>query len=153
MGGGDASRAGFWVIQPHTTAPVERAREDGMDLVDAAGRHRPAALAALLAQVGVEGVQGGGVEPTELELAQGEPDGPVDVTALGGDGGGRDRPDALAPFQPAVQHLGHCPVRGGQVLAGADFGDGPGLGLLGLGSGGDADALLARRPVMGSRPA
>jgi hypothetical protein len=29
------------------------------------------------------------------------------------------------------------------VLAGADLGDEPGLGLLGLGSGGDADALLA----------
>jgi hypothetical protein len=29
------------------------------------------------------------------------------------------------------------------VLAGADLGDEPGLGLFGLGSGGDGDALLA----------
>jgi hypothetical protein len=35
-----------------------------MDLMDAAGRHRPAALAALLAKVSVEGVQGGGLLAT-----------------------------------------------------------------------------------------
>jgi transposase len=49
--------------------PVERARKDGVDLMDTAGGHRPAALAALLAQVVVEGIQGGGVQPAELELA------------------------------------------------------------------------------------
>jgi hypothetical protein len=71
MEGGVARRAGLWAIQPHTTARFERAREDGMNLMDAAGRHRATALATLLAQVGVEGVQGGGVQPAELELAEG----------------------------------------------------------------------------------
>ena len=97
-----------------------------MDLVDAAGRHRPAALAALLAQVGVEGVQGGGVQPAELELAEGGPDGAVDVAAVGGHRGGRDGPDALAPLQPALQQLGDGPVGRAAVLAGADLGDAAG---------------------------
>jgi len=42
-----------------------------VDLVDAACRHGPAALAAVLAQVGVEAVQGGGVKPAEVEFAKG----------------------------------------------------------------------------------
>lgn len=93
-----------------------------MDLMNAAGRHRPATPAALLAKVSVEGVQGGGIEPAELKLAEGRPDGPVDVATVGGHGGRRDGPDALAPFQPAVQQLGHRPVGRGAVLAGADRG-------------------------------
>jgi hypothetical protein len=50
---------------------LEGAREDGVDLVDGAGLERPAVLAAAGPQVGVEGVQGGGVDLTDRELAEG----------------------------------------------------------------------------------
>ena len=123
-----------------------------MDLVDAAGRHRPAALAALLAQVGVEGVQGGGIQPAG-ELAEGGPDGAVDVAAVGGHGGGRDRPDALAPVQPAVQQLGHRPVGAGAVLAGADLGDERASACLASARVATVVLFWRLRPVMGSRPA
>jgi hypothetical protein len=44
----------------------ERARQDGVDLADAAGGQGPAVLAAMAAQAGVEGVQGGGVQLADL---------------------------------------------------------------------------------------
>jgi hypothetical protein len=59
-----------------------------MDLADAAGRHRPAALAALLAKLGIEGVQGGGVQPADRELAEGGQDHAVEVAPVGGHRGG-----------------------------------------------------------------
>jgi hypothetical protein len=69
------------------------------------------------------------------------------------DAAGRHRPDALAPFQPAIQQLGHRPVGRGAVLAGADLGDEPGLGSLGLGRVATLTLFWRLRPVIGSRPA
>jgi hypothetical protein len=50
---------------------LEGAREDGVDLVHGAGLERSAVLAAAGPQVGVEGVQGDGVDLTDRELAEG----------------------------------------------------------------------------------
>ena len=49
----------------------EGARQDRVDLVDGAGLERPAVLAAPGPQMSVEGIQGGGVDLADRELAEG----------------------------------------------------------------------------------
>jgi hypothetical protein len=109
------------------TALLSAAGEDGVDLADAAGGQGPAVLAAVAAQPGVEGVQGGGVQPADLEPAEAGQDRAVDVAAVGGHGGRRDRPHAQAPFQPALDQLGHGLGLAAPVLAGGDLGQQLGL--------------------------
>jgi hypothetical protein len=53
---------------------LEGTGEDGVDLVDGAGLERPAVLAAPGPQLGVEGVQGGGVDVADGELTEGRED-------------------------------------------------------------------------------
>jgi len=53
---------------------LEGARQHGVDLMDGAGLERPAVLATSGPEAGVEGVQGGGVDLTDGELAQGRED-------------------------------------------------------------------------------
>jgi hypothetical protein len=98
-----------------------------VDLAHGAGRKRPAVVAALLSQLGVEAVQGRGVEPGDGELAEHREDEAVHVTPVVVDGPRRDGPHALAPFEPAVQQLGDGPLAVASVLAGGRLGDQPGL--------------------------
>jgi hypothetical protein len=53
---------------------LEGAEQDGVDFVDGAGLERPAVLAAAGPKVSVEGVQRGGVELADGELAEGRED-------------------------------------------------------------------------------
>ena len=69
--------------------------------------------------------------------------------AVGGHGGGRDRPHAQAPLQPALDQLGHGLGLAAAVLAGGDLGQQLGLDLLGLLHGGPALAGdLAADPAL-----
>jgi hypothetical protein len=130
----------------------------GSALADAAGGQRPAALPALAAQAGVEGVQGGGIQLADLEPAPAGQDRAVDVAPVGSHGGRRDRPHAQAPFQPALDQLGDGLGLAAPVLAGGDLGEQLGFDLLGPLHRGPALAGTWRltqrlRPVRGSRPA
>jgi hypothetical protein len=88
---------------------LEGAGQDRVDLVDGAGLERPAVLAAPGPQVGIEGVQGGGVDLADGELAEGREDVAVHGRPVAADRGGGDRPHGRPPLQPALQQLGHGP--------------------------------------------
>jgi hypothetical protein len=94
-----------------------------VDFTDAAGGQGPAVLATLFAEPGVEAVQCCGVQPSDGELAERRKDEPVHVAPVVVDRPRRDGPHALAPFEPAVQQLGHGPLAVASVLAGGRLSD------------------------------
>src|SRR5215218_8972755 len=112
-----------------------------MDLTDGAGGQGPAVLATLFAELGVEAVQCGRVQPSDGELAEYREDEPVHVAPVVVDRPRRDGPHALAPLEPAVQQLGHGPLAVASVLAGGRLGDQAGLQQLGFGPGGGRPTL------------
>jgi hypothetical protein len=96
------------------------------------------------------GRQGGGVDLADLGPAEGRQDVAVDGAAVVGDRDGRDRPDLLAPGNPALDQLADRCGAAAALLASVDLLkqfrlDLLGLPVRGLGLAGDlaADPALA----------
>jgi hypothetical protein len=101
------------------------------------------ALAAALAQLGVEPIDGGAVDPVERQPAERRQQLLVGVAAVVDQGVGRDRADRRAPLEPGLQEVGDGLAGGAAVLAGADFADEAGFELASLGLGRRGAGLLA----------
>jgi hypothetical protein len=80
------------------------------------------ALAAALAQLGVEAVDGGGVHPVERQPAEGRQQLLVGVAPVIDQSVGRDRAHRGAPLEPGLDKVSHGLAGGAAVLAGADLG-------------------------------
>jgi hypothetical protein len=101
------------------------------------------ALAAALAQLGVEAVDGGGVDPVERQAAESRQELLVGVAPIVDQGVGRDRAHRGAPLEPGLDEAAHALAGGATVLSGADLADKAGFELAGLGLGGGGAGLLA----------
>jgi hypothetical protein len=89
------------------------------------------ALAAALVQLGVEPVDGGGIDPVERQPAEGRQQLLIGVAPVVDQGVGRDRAHRGAPLEPGLDEVGHGLAGGAAVLAGADLTDEAGLQLAG----------------------
>jgi hypothetical protein len=110
------------------------------------------------AQSGSWGVESGRVDLADLGPAEVGGDVAVDGAAVVGHGDRRDRPDLLAPLQPALDQLGDRAGAAAALLAAVELFQELGLDLLGLTPGGlGLPADLAAEPAFaageGSRPA
>jgi hypothetical protein len=76
-----------------------------------------AALAAGGPHAGIQGVEGGDVDLVDLGPAEGRDDVAVDGALVVGNRDGRDRPDLLAPLEPALDQLRDCAGAAATLLA------------------------------------
>jgi hypothetical protein len=101
-----------------------------VDLADGGRRHRPAADAAAAAQLRVEAVQRGGVEPPQWQVAERRQDGALDVALVGDPGA----PGQVGHPEPALEQLGEGRI-GRRSPALVDLGEQSGTEGLGLALG------------------
>jgi hypothetical protein len=85
---------------------------------------------------GIEGVEGGRIDLTDLGPAKVRSDVAVDRAPVVGHGDRRDGPDLLAPLQPALDQLPHRAGAAAALLAPIQLLQELGLDLLGLAPGG-----------------
>jgi hypothetical protein len=104
------------------------------------------ALAAALAQLGVEAIDGVGIHPVERQPAERRQQLLVGVAPVVDERVRRDGTDRGAPLEPGFQQVGDGLAGGAAVLAGADLADEARLELASLGLGRGGAGLLALPP-------
>jgi hypothetical protein len=93
--------------------------------------------------LGVEAVDGGGVDPVGRQPADGRQQLLVGVAPVVDQRVGRDRAHRGPPLEPGLDEVGDGLAGGAAVLSGADLADEAGFELAGLGLGRGGAGLLA----------